>query len=155
MRVNLRHLRNAFEGPPVRDRRKRQPVGDGSHGSGCSVPLLALTDAALKFLYAGLQTTEQLLEVHTSMAACFSDTILQYHVFRRDHGEMELKVRAAHEQGAWCAEDLKALTDAMHEERAAREEAERQLAAGRAVVDGLREDWQRKLRDRRKEVRAA
>ncbi len=77
------------------------------------------------------------------------------HVSRRDHGEMELKVRAAHEQGAWCAEDLKALTDAMHEERAAREEAERQLAAGRAVVDGLREDWQRKLRDRRKEVRAA
>lgn len=68
---------------------------------------------------------------------------------------MELKVRAAHEQSAASGEDLKSLMDAAHSERAAREEAERALAADTVVVDGLKEDWQRKLRDRRKEVRNA
>ena len=41
------------------------------------------------------------------------------------------------------------------QEKAAREDAERQLGADRDIVDGLRSDWQRKLRDRRKEARTS
>jgi hypothetical protein len=36
------------------------------------------------------------------------------HCCRRDHGQMELKVRAAHDQREASAEDLAALTGAQH-----------------------------------------
>lgn len=140
-------------------------------------------------------------------------TILRRPLCRRDHGEMELRVRAAHEKREAALEDVTVLTggystpfllssaidspldqtgctivlachnlavdqclvghvqstgcmqqtrgnnetrwclaDEMHVERAAREDAERQLAADKALVENMRADWQRKLQERRKEV---
>ena len=66
---------------------------------------------------------------------------------------MSLKVRAARELKDDNEADLAALTAAMHAHRAEREEAEAQLAHEREVAAGIRADWERKLADRRKEVR--
>ena len=67
---------------------------------------------------------------------------------------MSLAVRRARELKEDSAEDVAALTAAMHEHRAAREEAETRLAHEREVSEGIRSDWERKLADRRKEVRS-
>jgi hypothetical protein len=40
----------------------------------------------------------------------------------------------------------------LHEMRAAKEEAERELGGMMAMYDRVRGDWQKKLKDRRKEV---
>ena len=52
---------------------------------------------------------------------------------RADHQRMALKVRHARELKEDCAEDVAALTNAMHEHRAAREDAETKLAHERQV----------------------
>lgn len=65
---------------------------------------------------------------------------------------MSLAVRHARELKEDSAEDLAALTAALHEHRATREEAETRLAHERQVSEGIRSDWERKLADRRKEV---
>lgn len=53
-----------------------------------------------------------------------------------------------------AGDDCAALTRQMHEQRAAKEDAERELGATVAMYDQVRGDWQKKLKDRRKEVRA-
>jgi chromosome segregation ATPase len=71
---------------------------------------------------------------------------------RRDHDEMEQQVRTLRALLEDCTEDQAALMHAMHETRAARAEAEQQLVHMREVIDGIKADWHRKLKDRRMEV---
>jgi len=61
-------------------------------------------------------------------------------------------MRAAREARDAASEDLHALRAQFHEMVAAKEEAERELGAAVAQLDQVRGDWQRKLRDRRKEI---
>jgi hypothetical protein len=49
-------------------------------------------------------------------------------------------------------DDYTTLTKHMHEMRAAKEDAERDLGAVVTMFDQVRRDWQKKLKDRRKEV---
>ena len=49
-------------------------------------------------------------------------------------------------------DDYTTLTKHMHEMRAAKEDAERELGAVVAMFDQVRGDWHKKLKDRRKEV---
>ena len=67
---------------------------------------------------------------------------------------MDAQVRAARAACDAYGEDRAALTAHVHAAAAAREDAERELAVCRRQVAAMRADWQRKLRDRRKEVRA-
>ena len=71
---------------------------------------------------------------------------------RREHMAMDANVRAARAACDAYAEDSTALTAHVHAAAAAREDAERDLAVCRRQVASMRADWQRKLRDRRKEV---
>ena len=72
---------------------------------------------------------------------------------RRDHRIAEQQMREARALSKDADDDHTALTKHMHETRVAREEAERELASTVAMFDQVREDWRRKLKDRRKEVR--
>ena len=67
---------------------------------------------------------------------------------------MDAQVRAARAACDAYGEDRAALTAHVHAAAAAREDSERELAVCRRQVAAMRADWQRKLRDRRKEVRA-
>lgn len=71
---------------------------------------------------------------------------------RREHFALDLKVREARTAVDAFTEDHVALTEHMHAARAAREDAERDLAAAKAQKEAVAHDWQRKLQDRRKEV---
>jgi hypothetical protein len=51
-----------------------------------------------------------------------------------------------------AAADCAALTRQVHEQRAAKEDAERDLGAAVMMYDQVRGDWSKKLKDRRKEV---
>ncbi len=64
----------------------------------------------------------------------------------------DLKAREMREALDAFMEDHAVLTEHMHATRAAREEAERDLATTKAQRDAVRSDWARKLQDRRKEV---
>lgn len=68
---------------------------------------------------------------------------------------MDAQVRVARAAADAYAEDRAALTAHVHAAAAAREDAERELAVCRRQVASVRGDWQRKLSDRRKEVRRA
>ena len=65
---------------------------------------------------------------------------------------MEKKVREAREMQDNYQEDHAALVSYMHDMRAAKEDAERELAHARKMCEEARKDWTRKLKDRRKEV---
>ena len=51
-----------------------------------------------------------------------------------------------------CKDDLATLTAHMNEMRAAKEFAERDLAKTKRMLEETRNDWQKKLRERRREV---
>ena len=65
---------------------------------------------------------------------------------------MENKVRIAREMQDAYGEDHAVLTSHMHDMRAAKEDAERELAHTRKMCEEAKKDWHRKLKDRRKEV---
>lgn len=71
---------------------------------------------------------------------------------RREHMTMENKVRIAREMQDAYGEDHAVLTSHMHDMRAAKEDAERELAHTRKMCEEAKKDWHRKLKDRRKEV---
>ena len=86
-----------------------------------------------------------------------ADTVLhcaQISLFqrRREHMTMENKVRIAREMQDAYGEDHAVLTSHMHDMRAAKEDAERELAHTRKMCEEAKKDWHRKLKDRRKEV---
>lgn len=74
---------------------------------------------------------------------------------RRDHQASEQLQRESRQLKEDATDDFTTLTKHMHEMRAAKEDAERELAAAVGVLDQVRSDWRRKLADRRKEVGGA
>ena len=72
---------------------------------------------------------------------------------RRDHAASAARQRSARQLHDDACADEASLTRAVHEARAAKEEAERALGAAIGMADQLRGDWVAKLRDRRREVR--
>lgn len=65
---------------------------------------------------------------------------------------MSIKVQEGREMQENYLEDETVLTSYMHDMRAAREDAERELAHMRKMAEDAHKDWMRKLKDRRKEV---
>lgn len=72
---------------------------------------------------------------------------------RREHMAMSIKVQEGREMQENYLEDETVLTSYMHDMRAAREDADRELAHMRKMAEDAHKDWMRKLKDRRKEVR--
>ena len=66
---------------------------------------------------------------------------------------MSIKVQEGREMQENYLEDEAVLTSYMHDMRAAREDADKELAHMRKMAEEAHKDWQRKLKDRRKEVR--
>ncbi|DBA93849.1 hypothetical protein WJX82_009274 [Trebouxia sp. C0006] len=71
---------------------------------------------------------------------------------RREHMAMSIKVQEGREMQENYLEDETVLTSYMHDIRAAREDADRELAHMRKMAEDAHRDWTRKLKDRRKEV---
>lgn len=71
---------------------------------------------------------------------------------RRDHQSSYQRQQESRQLREDALDDFTTLTKHMHEMRAAKEDAERELGAVVAMFDQVRGDWQRKLKDRRKEV---
>jgi hypothetical protein len=71
---------------------------------------------------------------------------------RADHLEMDRKVRVAREHKDAGLEDQAALAQHLHDVRAGKEDAERQLSHLRRMLDGAKKDWLKKMKDRKKEV---
>lgn len=65
---------------------------------------------------------------------------------------MSIKVQEGREMQENYLEDETVLTSYMHDMRAAREDADRELAHMRKMAEDAHKDWTRKLKDRRKEV---
>ena len=65
---------------------------------------------------------------------------------------MSIKVQEGREMQENYLEDETVLTSYMHDMRAAREDADRELAHMRKMAEDAHRDWTRKLKDRRKEV---
>lgn len=65
---------------------------------------------------------------------------------------MSIKVQEGREMQENYLEDETVLTSYMHDMRAAREDADRELAHMRKMAEDAHKDWMRKLKDRRKEV---
>ncbi len=65
---------------------------------------------------------------------------------------MSIKVQEGREMQENYLEDETVLTSYMHDMRAAREDADRELAHMRKMSEDAHRDWTRKLKDRRKEV---
>lgn len=71
---------------------------------------------------------------------------------RQDHLDMEGKVRVARATKDDAVEDHATLTQMMHDMRAANEDAERQLAQMKKILEDAKKDWMKKMKDRKKEV---
>lgn len=65
---------------------------------------------------------------------------------------MSIQVQQGREMQENYLEDEAVLTSYMHDMRAAREDADKELAHMRKMAEEAHKDWQRKLKDRRKEV---
>jgi hypothetical protein len=65
---------------------------------------------------------------------------------------MEGKVRIARETKNDALEDHTTLTQMMHDMRAAKEEAERQLTQMKKMLEDAKKDWLKKMKDRKNEV---
>ena len=65
---------------------------------------------------------------------------------------MEGKVRIARETKNDALEDHATLTQMMHDMRAGREEAERQLTQMKKMLEDAKKDWLKKMKDRKNEV---
>ena len=68
---------------------------------------------------------------------------------------MSIQVQKGREMQENYLEDEAVLTSYMHDMRAAREDADKELAHMRKMAEEAHKDWQRKLKDRRKEVRCS
>ncbi|CAL8470112.1 g9654 [Coccomyxa elongata] len=118
---------------------------------------LALTsrDCAAMMPSGGLDTNERVRALEAELARLETEnaeTEAQHRL--REHMAQDLKAREMREALDAFMEDHAVLTEHMHATRAAREEAERDLATTKAQRDAVRSDWARKLQDRRKEVRS-
>ena len=80
---------------------------------------------------------------------------MRLHLVRREHMAMSIKVQEGREMQENYVEDEAVLTSYMHDMRAAREDADRELAHMRTMAESAHKDWMRKLKDRRKEVSPA
>jgi uncharacterized protein YwgA len=65
---------------------------------------------------------------------------------------MEHNVRVAREMKNNAQEDHATLTQHMHDMRAAKEEADRQLNKMKKMLEDAKKDWLKKMKDRKKEV---
>lgn len=83
-----------------------------------------------------------------SISAC---SVLQ--VLTGRAGMVSLQVRDKQESLRACTEDLANLTDHYNSVRAAKELAQKELAKIKRQTEEAKHDWQRKLRERRAEVR--
>eukprot|EP00210_Caulerpa_lentillifera_P001875 g1804.t1 len=72
---------------------------------------------------------------------------------RQEHLMSEQKVRESREMRKACRDDVCSLSRVYHETCSLKEEAEKKLCRLRKMNRQVQSDWQRKLKDRRKEVR--
>ena len=71
---------------------------------------------------------------------------------RREHQATDQKLRAAQQLKKDCRDDLNTLMAHMNDMKAAKEFAERDLAKTRRMLEETRNDWNKKLKERRREV---
>ncbi len=66
---------------------------------------------------------------------------------------IDQKVRTKQDSKSNCLDDFTSLSEHYNTTRAAKEVAEKELAKVRRQVEEARQDWQKKIRERRREVR--
>ena len=100
--------------------------------------------------------TATLAEIETEAKVIETRTV-QYQLLAdrtgKDRDTAERRIRAARELKAAAEDDRHTLNQHFYELNAAKEAAERALGAAVAQYDEMKNEWQRKLRSRRREVK--
>lgn len=110
-------------------------------------PAAAARAATLAADLTALDNATREIEKRNEQYRIMQDRTLQ------DRHAAERRMTAARTARDAATEDVHALTQHFHEMLAAKEAAERDLGAAVTQLDQVRADWQKKLRDRHKEVR--